>query len=138
MHGPGSIDRDPPPNTPSGSTPSRSTARDRIATESVAHAAMGQVGTPVSVAADPAPAPRDTRADDARGRRTLSTAFVRIGPDGLLRVDLANGRALVLRDVVMRPRDYCGTIVQGGKRDARHCGGYADVAAAVPGGGSIP
>lgn len=66
----------------------------------------------------------------ALGRRTLSTAFVRVGPDGHLTVDLQDGRALVLRDVVMRPKDYCGVQLSG----KRYCGGYAEVAAARPGG----
>lgn len=69
----------------------------------------------------------------ARGRRTLSTAFVRVGPDGYLTVERFDGRLLVLRDVVMRPTDYCGTPAEGSER--RYCGRYAEVAAARPGGG---
>jgi hypothetical protein len=65
----------------------------------------------------------------------LSTAFVRIGPGGHLTVELRDGRTMVLRDVVMRPRDYCGVQVAGG---ARYCGGYAEVAAARPGGAPVP
>jgi hypothetical protein len=64
----------------------------------------------------------------------LSTAFVRVGPDGHLTVELRDGRVLVLRNVVMRPKDYCGAQVLGGKAGAKYCGGYADVAAARPGG----
>jgi hypothetical protein len=75
---------------------------------------------------------------EAQGRRILSTAFVRVGPDGHLSVDLRNGRALVLRDVVMRPRDYCGVQVLGGPAGARYCGGYSEVAAARPGGAPAP
>jgi hypothetical protein len=71
---------------------------------------------------------------EAGGRRILSTAFVRVGPDGHLTVELRNGRVLVLRDVVMRPKDYCGVQVPGG----RYCGGYAEVAAARPGGAAVP
>jgi hypothetical protein len=64
----------------------------------------------------------------------LSTAFVRVGPDGLLTVELRNGSVLVLRNVVMRPKDYCGEQVAGSTADAKYCGGYAQVAAARPGG----
>jgi hypothetical protein len=68
----------------------------------------------------------------------LSTAFVMVGPGGHLTVELSDGRAVVLRDVVMRPRDYCGVQVLGGSAGARYCGGYGDVAAARPGGGPAP
>ena len=68
----------------------------------------------------------------------MSTAFVRVGPDGHLTVELRNGREMVLRDVVMRPRDYCGVQVLGGSAGKRYCGGYGDVAAARPGGGPNP
>ncbi len=64
----------------------------------------------------------------------MSTAFVRVGPDGHLTAELRDGRVLVLRDVVMRAQDFCGVQVLGGKPGARHCGGYADVVAARPGG----
>ncbi|HEV7660425.1 MAG TPA: hypothetical protein VGO55_11320 [Allosphingosinicella sp.] len=64
----------------------------------------------------------------------MSTAFVWVGPDGHLTVELRDGRAIVLRDVVMRPRDYCGVQVLGGSAGTRYCGGYGDVAAARPGG----
>jgi hypothetical protein len=68
----------------------------------------------------------------------LSTAFVRVGPDGHLTVELRDGRAMVLRDVVMRPRDYCGVQVLGGSAGTRYCGGYGDIAAARPGGVPAP
>src|SRR5215217_6999135 len=55
----------------------------------------------------PAPAAADTQAE-AEGRRTLSNAFVRVGPDGHVTVALRDGRTIVLRDLVMRPREYCG------------------------------
>lgn len=74
----------------------------------------------------------------ALGRRILSTAFVWVGPDGYLTVDLHDGRVLVLRHVVMRPRDYCGVQAAGDPARARYCGGYAEVAAARPGGGPAP
>jgi hypothetical protein len=61
-----------------------------------------------------------------------------VGPDGHLTVELRDGRAMVLRDVVMRPRDYCGVQVLGGLAGKRYCGGYGDVAAARPGGGPNP
>ena len=97
-------------------------------------AAQGPIAEPVSAAADPAPLLADSPSA-AQGRRTFSTAFVMVGPDGHLTVELRDGRVLILRDVVMRPKDYCGVQVRGGPPGTRHCGGYADVAAARPGGG---
>ncbi len=70
----------------------------------------------------------------AAGRRTLSTAFVRVGPDGHLTVELRNGRVLVLRDVVMRPNVFCGLQVLGGPVGVKYCEDYAQVASANPGG----
>jgi hypothetical protein len=70
---------------------------------------------------------------EAEGRRILSTAFVRVGPDGRLAVELRDGRMLVLRDVVLRRGDYCGTQLLGGAPGTQYCGSYADVAAARPG-----
>jgi hypothetical protein len=93
-------------------------------------AAQGPILEPVSAAENPGPAPSMDSPDEARGRRTLSTAFVRVGPDGHLTIALRDGRELVLRDMVMRPKDYCGHLLSGG----RHCGGYADVVMARPGG----
>jgi hypothetical protein len=98
------------------------------------HAALGPSQEPVSAAENPAPAmPADSPAE-AHGRRTLSTAFVRVGPDGRLTVKLHNGRVLVLHNVVMRRKDYCGAHVLGGKAGVQYCGGYSEVAAAQPGG----
>lgn len=108
--------------------------------------APGPIPAPVSAAANPAPAPppapaptpaQDTPAE-ARGRRILSTAFVMAGPDGRLSVELHDGRVLVLRDVTMHARDYRGTGVAGLPPGARYRGGYADVAAARPGGAAAP
>lgn len=87
---------------------------------------------------EPASAPRADSPAEAQGRRTLSTAFVRLGPGGHLTVELRSGRAIVLRDVVMRPTDYCGVQVLGGAAGRRFCGGYGDVAAARPGGAPVP
>jgi hypothetical protein len=75
---------------------------------------------------------------EAQGRRTLSTAFVMVGPDGRLTVELRNGRVLVLRNVVMHRKTYCGVYVLGGDAGVRHCGGYSEVAAAKPGGPPAP
>ena len=72
--------------------------------------------------------------EEASGRRVLSTAFVRVGPNGHLTVELRDGRVIVLRDVVMRPKDYCGVQVAGDPTRTKYCGGYAEVAAARPGG----
>lgn len=97
-------------------------------------AALGPIPEPVSAAVNPAPARPADSPVEAQGRRTLSTAFVRVGPDGHLTVELRNGRVLVLRNVVMRPKNYCGVQVLGGPTGAQYCGGYAEVAAARPGG----
>jgi hypothetical protein len=92
-----------------------------------------------TITAVPTPGPHADSPDAALGRRILSTAFVRVGPDGHLTVELRDGQVLVLRDVVMRREDYCGVDVLGAKPDAklgaRRCGGYAEVAVARPGGG---
>ena len=88
--------------------------------------------------AGPGPTGRADSPAEAEGRRILSTAFVRVGPDGHLTVELRDGRMIVLRDVVMRPRDYCGAQVAGDPARARFCGGYAEVAAARPGGAPSP
>jgi hypothetical protein len=98
---------------------------------------QGPIPEPVSAAENPAPARRADSPAEAQGRLTLSTAFVRVGPDGHLTVELRDGRAIVLRDVVMRPRDYCGVQVLGGSAGTRYCGGYGDVAAARPGGAPV-
>lgn len=74
----------------------------------------------------------------ALGRRTLSTAFVRVGADGHLTVELRDGRILVLRNVVMNASNYCGDQVSGGSVRGKYCGGYGDVATARPGGGDHP
>jgi hypothetical protein len=89
-------------------------------------------------AGNPVPAARPDSPAEAEGRRTLSTAYVMVGPDGRLVVELRDGRMLVLRDVVMRARDYCGMEVTGARAGALHCGGYAEVAAARPGVGGGP
>jgi hypothetical protein len=101
-----------------------------------AQAAQGSLPEPVSAATNLAP--RTDSPAEAQGRRILSTAFVRVGPDEQLTVELRDGRAIVLRDLVMRPRDYCGVQVLGGSAGTRYCGGYGDVAAARPGGAPAP
>ena len=69
---------------------------------------------------------------EADGRLTLSTAFVRLGAGEHLAVELRDGSAVLLRDVVMRARDYCGVQVLGASAGTRFCGGYGDVVAARP------
>jgi hypothetical protein len=98
-------------------------------------AALGPSPGPVSAAQNPMTDPRPNPSAEAQGRRILSTSFVRVGPDGRLTVELRGGRVLVLRDVVMRRKDYCGTLASGGPA-ARFCGGYAEVTGARPGGAS--
>ena len=99
----------------------------------------GSDSTPVAVPSPggrtPPPSPSVDSPAAAQGRRTLSTAFVRVGPDGHLTVGLGDGSVLVLRDVVMRATDYCGTLVTGTADSRKFCGDYADVASASPGGG---
>jgi len=100
-------------------------------------AAQGPMPAPVSAAANPLPPPSppayvDSPAE-ARGRRVLSTAFVRVGPDGQLTVALRDGRRLTLRDVAMGRETYCGRYVSSDRAGKRFCGGYADVVAAGPG-----
>ncbi len=91
--------------------------------------------TPAMMTATSEPsAPKDTPAA-ALGRRTLSTAFVMVGPDGLLTVGLRGGRTMVLRDVVMGASDYCGQPVPALKAGKRYCGRYEEIVAARPGGG---
>jgi hypothetical protein len=107
-------------------------------TQSNGSVAQGSLPEPASAAESPDPAPRADSPAEAEGRRTLSTAFVRMGPDGHMTVELRNGLAMVLRDVVMRPRDYCGVQVLGGSAGAKYCGGYGDIAAARPGGAPTP
>ncbi|HZF44522.1 MAG TPA: hypothetical protein VEZ48_14045 [Sphingomonadaceae bacterium] len=68
----------------------------------------------------------------------MSRAVVLMGPDGHLTVELRDGRVLVLRDVVVRPEDYCGVQVLGGAAKAKHCGGFAEIVAARPGGAPPP
>ena len=99
-----------------------------------ARAALGPSAVPISAAENPVAVPVDAPAA-ARGRRILSTAFVMVGPDGHLSVELHDGRALTLRDVVMHRKGYCGVQLLGGRSGAPYCGGYADVTAARPGHG---
>jgi hypothetical protein len=89
---------------------------------------------PVAKAGDQAAAPLADSPAEAQGRRILSTAFVRLGAGEHITVELRDGRVIVLRDVVMRRRDYCGVQVGGDRSRARYCGGYAEIAAARPGG----
>lgn len=84
------------------------------------------------------PAPLADSPAEAQGRLTLSTAFVWVGPDGHLTVELRDGRAMVLREVVMRPRDFCGVQALGDSAGSRYCGGYGEIAAARPGGAPAP
>ena len=110
-------------------SPQKAAMQNPISENAPTNAAVG--GTTDHAKSGPG---QDTPAE-ALGRRTLSTAFVRIGPDGYLTVGLHDGRTVVLRDVVMRPRDYCGTPATPTVPGKRYCGGYAEVATARPGGG---
>ena len=92
---------------------------------------------PETIAKKSAPGPLGDSPEEAQGRRILSTAFVRLGAGVHLTVELHHGHVLALRDVVMRARDYCGVQVTGDPAHAKYCGGYAEVAAARPGGGPV-
>jgi hypothetical protein len=97
-------------------------------------AARTVVPEPVSAIENPARTPQADLPAEAEGRRTLSTAFVRLGAGEHLTVEMRDGSTVVLRNVVMRARDFCGVQVSGGSAGTRYCGGYGDVAAARPGG----
>lgn len=71
---------------------------------------------------------------EALGRRILSTAFVMEGPDRLLTIERRDGEVLVLRDVVMLSKKYCGVHVLGGRAGERYCGGYTEIVGARAGG----
>lgn len=96
-------------------------------------AAQGQIVEPISAASPLSPALSLDSLAEASGRQILSTAFVRVGADGYMTVELRDGRILVLRNVLMRSRKYCGD--QGA--DGQYCGGYADVVAARPGNSGV-
>jgi hypothetical protein len=116
--------RSPAPSTP---------AANSVAGTEASRAAPGPVPGQVPAAAKSAARKGLDTPAEAEGRRTLSTAFVRVGPDGHLTVVLRNGPELLLRNVVMGAKDYCGTQAGG----ERFCGGYAEVAAARPGGAPV-
>ena len=97
-------------------------------------ATVGPMPEAVAAAENPLPATADSPAE-AQGRRTVTTAFVRVGADGHLTVELRDGRTIVLRNVFMRAKDYCGVQAFGATAGKKYCGSYADVAAARPGGG---
>lgn len=97
-------------------------------------AAQGPIPEPVSAAGVSVPTPRRDSAAEAEGRRTLSTAFVRVGPDGLLTVELRDGRVIHLQGVTVGRDEYCGMLHPRGSGKARFCGRYDQIAAARPGG----
>lgn len=95
--------------------------------------------TPVHASSGPGSAGRrPDSSEEAQGRRIFSGAFVGMGPDGHMIVELRDGQVLVLRDVVMNPSDYCGVSIADDPAGSKYCGGYADVAAARPGGAAVP
>jgi hypothetical protein len=69
----------------------------------------------------------------------LSTAFVRVGPDDRLSVELRDGRLQLWQGLRLRAGDYCGLLVaeQVGDRcelrSVKACGAYGEVVAARPG-----
>lgn len=123
---------------PEGQGPGAATETGQVAREAE-RAALGPSAEPVSAAENPLPPrPAADSPAEAQGRRILSTAYVMVGPDGLLTVRLRDGRELLLRNAVLRPKDFCGALVHGGKTGAQYCGGYAEVAAARPSGVPAP
>ena len=132
-----------PPTTAQGSRPIISEGEGPAASSSTGqhadnrgHDAQGLIPEPICAAENfvaPVGRPAELPAD-ALGRRMLSAAFVRVGPDGHLTVELRSGRLLVLRNVVMRPKKYCGEYVIAGGGGEQYCGRYADVAMARAGG----
>ena len=124
----------PGPNHVSGAAGQSSSGRSIGKPET---AAMESTPEPKAVAKHAASGPGADLPAEARGRLILSTAFVRVGPDGHLTVELRDGRVLALRDVIMRARDYCGVQATGDQGSAKYCGEYAEVAAARPGGGPV-
>lgn len=101
-------------------------------------AALGPATQPISAAENPLSMPPADATAEALGRRTLSTAFVRVGPDGLVTVELQGGRTLVLRNLVMHRRKFCGMPIASDRAGAEYCAGYAEVVAARPGGQPAP
>jgi hypothetical protein len=138
---PGSIMLDSSSPRPERRGPAASGATGQDAGDRT-QAAQGPVPETVSAAKNPVSIPvSGVSADgpaEALGRRIVSTAFVMVGPDGQLTVELRNGHTLVLRNMVMHPRDYCGLHVAGGLEGKEYCGRYADVVAARPGGLAAP
>lgn len=119
---------------PAQSAETASPSSNETASDRPVSATVGPIPEAVPVTENPVPAAADSPAE-AQGRRILTTAFVRVGPDGYLAVDVRDGRTIVLRNVVMRPNDYCGTQARGATAGKTYCGGYSEVVAARPGGG---
>lgn len=90
--------------------------------------------SPAAATIDTTPAAAVSTDAQAVGRRTLSTAFVRVGPDGYLTIEEHGGRTLVLRDVTMGKHDYCGIQTLPDGTTTKLCAAYGDVAAARAGG----
>lgn len=99
-------------------------------------AQQGPIPEPVSAAANPHPstgaAARGEAEPAARGRRIVSTAFVRLGPDGQMLVRTRKGRVLVLRSVTMEQRAVCGVAAAESMAGKRRCIDYAQVTQARP------
>jgi hypothetical protein len=72
--------------------------------------------------------------DFNRGRQVFSTAFVLMGPDRRLTVELRDRRVVVLENPRANPGDFCGAVVAGPglARGSKFCAGYAEVMAARP------
>jgi hypothetical protein len=123
----------PPPQE--ALVPGPGTTADRRAPAQLT-AAQAPVPKPVSAATNTHPGPLIDSDAEAHGRRIVSTAFVRISPDGQLFVELRDARVLVLRDVTMGATEFCGMQAADdvqGTTGKRQCHGYAEVVAARSG-----
>ena len=95
---------------------------------------------PLAASSAPPPLGRKLKdAGSANGRRILSTAYVWVGPDDRLTVELTDGRLQLWQGMKLRAGDYCGLLVaeQAGEqcelKGVQACGNYAEVTGARPG-----
>lgn len=65
-----------------------------------------------------------------QGRRLLTAAFVRMGPEGRLTADLRDGRTVLLHGVTMHPAKFCGIRTDGANAGTRFCARYGEVVGA--------
>lgn len=99
-------------------------------------AQQGPILEPVSAAENlhPASVAASRLNDDAasRGRRIVSTAFVQLGPDARMRLEMRDGGVLMLQGVTMEPHTVCGVTNARGGAAKRRCINYSQVTQARP------